>query len=130
MNLSIGETVAIDIKTSGLSVTYVAQQMGMSRKGLTDLLKRDDMFLSQVASLSEILGRDYFATYKTTYQSDKGIKLPDILREETSGYVPNVEPEITFTLSIKGAANRITEQIPSLINIIKSETEARGLQLG
>ncbi|WP_353183534.1 helix-turn-helix transcriptional regulator [Parapedobacter lycopersici] len=130
MNLSIGEIVAADIKRSGLSVTYVAQQMGMSRKGLSDILKRDDMSLSQLASLSEILNKDYFDLYKSKHQQETGIKLPSAVAEDKNEYVPTNEPKMSFTLNILGGFDTLKKEIPELLEVIKNETEARGLQLG
>lgn len=131
MKLSIGEIIAADIKKSGLSVTYIAQQIGMSRKGLSDVLKRNDMSLSQLASLSDIIGKDYFAIYRDKYEEENGTSLPVKATDEVEPYQQLEKPQdISFTLTIVGAVAQLKEEIPSFLDLIHREAESRGLHLG
>lgn len=129
MKLSIGETIAADIKKNGLSVTYVAQQIGMSRKGLADVLKRNDMSLSQLLSLSEILNRDYFELYKQNVQKERGI----VISTESADKIeekPEIKKEVSLSINICGEIDLLNTHFANLLALIKAEAEDRGLHLG
>ncbi|MGJ1368217.1 hypothetical protein [Sphingobacterium spiritivorum] len=127
MDLSIGEIIAADIKKMGLSVTHIAQQIGMSRKGLTDILKRDDMSLSQMGSLSKLLGKDYFSLYKEKQGLSLNQEKLNNLLVSSNSIVK--APEMTFTINIAGNFDLIGVEISSLIKVIREEVENRGLYL-
>lgn len=129
MNLSIGEIIERDIKKSGMSVTFVAQQINMSRKGLSDMLKRNDMGLSQLAALSQVMGKDYFELYKLKVRKERGFDFP-ITNEPVVEYVKTESKDVHFNLSITGSLDVMRTAIPELLDIISAEAEARGLQLG
>lgn len=133
MELTIGEIIGIDIKKKGLSVTHVAQRIGMSRKGLTDILKKNDMSLSQIASLSEELGRDYLEVFKQREKYNIPETIPNkinSLNEEDISYQKETSKnEMTFTLNITGEFENIVKEIPELLALIKKEAEQRGFKL-
>lgn len=133
MELTIGEIIGIDIKKKGLSVTHVAQRIGMSRKGLTDILKKNDMSLSQIASLSEELGRDYLEVFKQREKYNIPETIPNKINssnEEAISYQKETSKnEMTFTLNISGEFDNIVKEIPELLALIKKEAEQRGFKL-
>lgn len=128
MKLSIGEIIEKDIKKSGMSVTFVAQEINMSRKGLSDMLKRNDMGLSQLAALSQVMGKDYFELYKLKVRKEKGFDFP-ISNEPVVEYIKSEPKDVHFNVSISGSLEALRSAIPELLDIISAEAEARGLQL-
>ena len=132
MDLTIGEIIAVDIKKSGLSVTHVAQKIGMSRKGLTDILKRNDMNLSQIASLSQELGRDYFEIFKL--KENYNIPSPDTLTktesiEKTNEIEKTEENQISFSIHLKGDFEKVSQEMSNFLQLVKKEAELRGFKL-
>lgn len=136
MNLPLGEIILADIRKAGLSVTYVAERMGMSRKGLSDLLKRDDMSLSQLNGLSEILNKDYFELYKSRLETKAGKKLDYLVSEPDADSLwantPQVKisNEISLSVKIFGDMDRLRDTLPDFLAVIQKEAEIRGLHLG
>lgn len=133
MELTIGEIIATDIKKSGLSVTYVAQKIGMSRKGLSDILKRNDMSLSQLASLSEAIGKDYFAIYisKSEYNVpvEYNVEPIELSNAESPNDYQELEEQMTFSINLKGSFNTVANEMSNFLQLIKKEAEDRGLHL-
>ncbi|WP_153847540.1 hypothetical protein [Sphingobacterium paramultivorum] len=132
MDLTIGEIIAVDIKKSGLSVTHVAQKIGMSRKGLTDILKRNDMNLSQIASLSQELGRDYFEIFKLkeNYNIPSSDTLTKIESIEKTNEIEKIEEnQISFSIHLKGDFEKVSQEMSNFLQLVKKEAELRGFKL-
>ncbi|WP_286709543.1 MULTISPECIES: hypothetical protein [Sphingobacterium] len=132
MDLTIGEIIAFDIKKSGLSVTHVAQKIGMSRKGLTDILKRNDMNLSQIASLSQELGRDYFEVFKLkeNYIIPVSTNIAKTEAIEKANEIEKVdENQISFSIHLKGDFEKVSKEMSNFLQLVKKEAELRGFKL-
>ncbi|HWK58705.1 MAG TPA: helix-turn-helix transcriptional regulator [Parapedobacter sp.] len=136
MKEPIGEIIRESVKRSGLTQEEFAKEMGMTLRNLANLFNKQRLPIEQVVRASKILKEDFIERYTDIlYDEDPGlsaIRQAPVLREPASGYEATVhkEPILTFSLNIKGEAGKISEKFPELLNVIKSETEARGLQLG
>ncbi|MFD2961305.1 MULTISPECIES: hypothetical protein [Olivibacter] len=135
MDLSIGEIIGNAIRENGLSVTYVAQQMGMSRKGITELLKRDDMTLSQIKAFSKILQKDFIQIYKDKIIREDDLSFMGVASEngepyKTNGRKPKARiSELTLQVNISGAFENVQSEFIGFLDLMKAEAEKRGLHL-
>lgn len=91
--IHIGELVRKYIISKNLSFAFVAKEMGISRQALDAALKKEDMSVKRLLTLSEVLKYDFFQyfTEKELHQKPAG------------------SDEMEYTLHIKVPKNKIRE---------------------
>lgn len=91
--IHIGELVRKYIISKNLSFAFVAKEMGISRQALDAALKKEDMSVKRLLTLSEVLKYDFFQyfTEKELHQKPAG------------------SDEMEYTLHIKVPKNKVRE---------------------
>lgn len=91
--IHIGELVRKYVISKNLSFAFVAKEMGISRQALDAALKKEDMSVKRLLTLSEVLKYDFFQ-----YFTEK-----ELLQK------PAGSDEMEYTLHIKVPKNKIRE---------------------
>lgn len=134
MEFMIGNEIKKIVKERGLTNVAFADKMDMEERNLYHFFKKKQLGLDQLLKASEVLDYDFVSLYiKNSRYSSYLTKLnsENILMENTEEYLKSApDPKISFTVNILGRFDKITQELPEIMKILKSETEARGLQLG
>lgn len=137
MKESIGEIIRESVKKSGLTQEEFAKEMGMTLRNLANLFNKTRLPIEQLVRASRILKEDFVLKYtQILYDEEPGLSQfkPEerLLGDDQPVYEPPVHKQqtVSFTINIKGQFNKVAEELPGLLQAIKNETEARGLQMG
>jgi len=134
MEFMIGNEIKKIVKKRGLTNKAFADKMDMEERNLYHFFKKKQLDLDQLLKAGEVLDYDFVGLYIKNSKYNSYLRKQtneNILRESTSGYVKSdMQPKISFTVNILGQFDKITQELPEIMKIIKAETEARGLQLG
>ena len=109
--IHIGELVRKYIISKDLSFSSVAKEIGISRQGLDAALKKEDMTVKRLLTISEVLGFDFFQYFTDKEQQPK----------ETEG-----KNETEYTLHIKVPKNKMKKVMDyieekDLFNILEEQ---------
>lgn len=130
----IGNEIKKVVKQRGLTNVAFAEKMDMEERNLYHFFKKKHLDLEQLLKASEVLDFDFVALYiKNSKYSSYLSKRSDqnLLRDSETNYIKlDMEPKVSFTVNILGGFDTLKKEMPELLQIIKNETESRGLQLG
>jgi len=90
------------------------------------------MNLSQIASLSQELGRDYFEIFKM--KENYNIPISDTARKTEAIEIVNEnvkaeENQISFSIHLKGDFEKVSQEMSNFLQLVKKEAELRGFKL-
>lgn len=133
---SIGEIIRESVKKSGLTQEEFAGEMGMTHRNLANLFNKQRIPIEQLVRASKILKEDFLYHYMTIlYEEENGLApfRKSLANEEHPGYEKlfhSQDKEVSLTINVCGLFEKLSEEMPDILRIIKSEVEARGLRLG
>lgn len=133
---SIGEIIRESVKKSGLTQEEFAGEMGMTHRNLANLFNKQRIPIEQLVRASKILKEDFLYHYMTIlYEEENGLApfRKSFANEEHQGYEKlfhSQDKEVSLTINVCGLFEKLSEEMPDILRIIKSEVEARGLRLG
>ncbi len=134
MSFVIGEEIKKRVKRKGLKNKAFGDLMNIEERNLYHFFKKEQMDVDQLLLASEILDFNFLSLYiknskfKNYWQKSSEANLPvDALAVAP---LEKVEPEISFSICIKGSVEKISSEMSNFLQLIKIEAENRGLTLG
>lgn len=127
MEFMIGNEIKKLVKKRGLTNKAFAEKMDMEERNLYHFFKKKQIDLDQLLKATQVLDYDFVSLYIKNSKFS-GYLNKTVTSENNLTSPP--QPKVSFTVNILGGFEKITEELPEIMKILKSETEARGLQLG
>lgn len=122
MEMQLGERIDNLRREKNISIDEIAEVIGTKKRNVYDLLKRNDLLLSQLSRLCELLDCDFFELYKPAVLKSKA-------RTQKMGE-PSVERNMrTINFSLKYPADD-TEALQKFMTAADVMASDMGLELG
>lgn len=86
-----GEILQDAIKSSGISITRIVEELGITRPTIYRKFKEDTLDVNFVKSVGQIIGHDFSQDFTMSQQST----LPFVTQTVRSGVTHNVTPRVT-----------------------------------
>ena len=93
MEIKLGERIDNLRRKKNISVEEIADDIGTGKRNVYDLFKRDDMLISQLMKISELLDYDFLEHYKPAVTRNK-----EKHKELGESYVGKRGHALNFTL--------------------------------
>ncbi|RYE12443.1 MAG: hypothetical protein EOP45_22840 [Sphingobacteriaceae bacterium] len=97
-----GEIVQEAIKNSGISITRIVEELGITRPTIYRKFKDDTLDTSFVKRIGEIIGHDFAYDFTMSEQSSLSFVTPIVKTSVTS----NVTPRVTHAQPVDSDTNR------------------------
>jgi len=129
MEFTIGQRIKEILIEKGVTQTYFADRIGMSRRNLERFFKNKDISIRQLVDASEILDYDFVSEYL----QNNGTTYGNSFAQETGTIYevnrPQNKNEITVQLTIKGDVTLVSKYFPEIVSKLKRETDTYGLTI-
>ncbi|MDO7884855.1 helix-turn-helix domain-containing protein [Hymenobacter cheonanensis] len=89
-----GEILQEAIKSSGISITRIVEELGITRPTIYRKFKEDTLDANFVKSVGQIIGHDFSQDFTTAQQSTLPFVTPIVRQSVTNNVTPRVTPLI------------------------------------
>jgi predicted transcriptional regulator len=95
-----GEILQEAIKRSGISITRIVEELGITRPTIYRKFKEETLDINFVKNIGQIIGHDFSADFTITHQSS----LPFVTPNVRAGVTSSVTPRVTTTPKVDSDA--------------------------
>jgi plasmid maintenance system antidote protein VapI len=91
-----GEILQEAIKRSGISITRIVEELGITRPTIYRKFKEETLDANFVKNIGQIIGHDFSADFTIAQQSS----LPFVMQSVRTNVTPGVTPRVTTTAKV------------------------------
>ncbi len=115
-----GEILQEAIKSSGISITRIVEEMGITRPTIYRKFKEDTIDYNFVKRVGDVIGRDFASDFTTTQQSS----LPFVTQQINVTNRPPVTPRVTSSaMADNGASGQLLALQTKYIALLEAYNE-------